>query len=131
LGTLWLALFSFHLTFGYAQVGATLVAMTANFLLNNAITYRDRRLRRWDLVQGLLVFYLACSIGVLINFKLAELARNSGAPWYLAGAFGLMVGSVWNYGVTRIFTWRTLRRENRRRAARALRRGQISDRVST
>jgi dolichol-phosphate mannosyltransferase len=127
--TLWIVLFAFHEGFGHAQVFATVVAMTANFLLNNAITYRDRRLRRWDLVQGLVMFYLACSIGVLINYRLAELARNSGAPWYLAGAFGLTVSSVWNYGVTRIFTWRTLRRENRRRAQRIPRAEPFSDQL--
>jgi dolichol-phosphate mannosyltransferase len=114
LSALWLLMVFVHLTFGYAQVIATLVAMTANFLLNNVITYRDRRLRGWRVLEGLVLFYIACSVGVLINVRIADFGRNAGAAWYLAGAFGLGVGSVWNYGVTRIFTWRTSRRSSRK-----------------
>lgn len=113
---LWLQLFAFHIGFVYAQVTAALVAMTANFLLNNVITYRDRRLRGWSILRGLVLFYIACSVGLLINLRVADFARSGGAPWYLAGLFGLVVGSVWNYGVTRITTWRTYRRTNRERS---------------
>jgi dolichol-phosphate mannosyltransferase len=115
LSALWLMISFLHLTFGYAQAIATLVAMTANFLLNNLITYRDRRLRGWRVLEGLVLFYITCSIGVLINIRVADFARSAGAQWYFAGLFGLGVGSVWNYGVTRIFTWRTSRRPSRTR----------------
>lgn len=107
-------LLSFRVSFSSSQVIATVVAMTVNFLGNNVITYRDQRLRGWRVLQGLLFFYLACSIGVLINVKVADFAHNAGAPWYLAGLFGLGVGSVWNYGVTRIFTWRIYRKSSRK-----------------
>ena len=116
LSVLSLLMFTMRENFGVAQVTATLIAMTVNFLLNNAITYRDRRLRGWGILRGLISFYIACAVGVLVNLKLAEAARTSGAPWYFAGIFGLGVGSVWNYGVTRIFTWRTNRRITRKRA---------------
>ena len=33
--------------FRAAQIIATFVAMTSNFLLNNELTYRDRRLKGW------------------------------------------------------------------------------------
>jgi len=112
---LWIQLFWFRVTFGYAQVFATLVAMVANFLLNNSVTYRDQRLRGWQILQGLILFCLACSVGLLINFKVAEFASAAGAKWYFAGLFGLAVGSVWNYGITRIFTWRSYKRIGRRR----------------
>ena len=42
--------------FAMAQVAATVVAMTFNFLLNNMVTFRDRRLRGWKIVPGLLSF---------------------------------------------------------------------------
>ena len=61
-----------------------LVAMIANFLLNNLITYRDRRLRGWRILEGLILFCIACSIGLLINLTVADNARNAGAVWYLA-----------------------------------------------
>jgi hypothetical protein len=53
---------------------------------------------------------VACSFGVLINLETAEFARGTGFPWYAAGLFGLVLSSVWNYGVTRIFTWRAIRK---------------------
>ena len=44
-----------------AQVVATWVTMTANFFLNNKLTYRDRKLRAGQLWTGLLTFYAACA----------------------------------------------------------------------
>ena len=44
-----------------AQVVATWVTMTANFFLNNELTYRDRKLRAGQLWTGLLTFYAACA----------------------------------------------------------------------
>ena len=97
-----------------AQLVATGIAMTANFSLNNLLTYRDRRLRGRGLARGLLLFYLACSIGVAANLKLAGAARQAGVPWYAAGLFGLGVGAVWNYLVTSVSIWRRERiAENR------------------
>ena len=113
---LWISLTPFHAAFSTAQTLATLGAMSVNFLLNNLITYRDRRLRGWAILRGLITFYLGCSVGVLINLKLAETAQASGAPWYVAGLFGLAIGSVWNYGITQIFTWRHGRRVTQLRA---------------
>jgi len=114
LGILGLELFWFHLAFKPSQAIAALAAMIANFLLNNLITYRDRRLRGWRILEGLILFCLACSIGLVINLTLADYARNAGAVWYVAGLLGLAVGSVWNYGVTRVLTWRTRRNAQRR-----------------
>jgi dolichol-phosphate mannosyltransferase len=120
LSTLWVLLAAFSKTFFAAQMVSTIVAMTVNFLLNNLITYRDRKLKGWGLVRGLISFYLACSVGVFINVKLAESAIAGGMPWYVAGVFGLAAGSVWNYGVTQLFTWRTVRRVTYARAAARL-----------
>jgi dolichol-phosphate mannosyltransferase len=120
LAALWIQLSWLGVSFRQAQVTATLAAMTTNFLLNNAITYRDRRLRGWNILRGLILFYIACSFGVLINLETAEFARGVGFPWYAAGLIGLILSSVWNYGVTRIFTWRAIRKVHAtRRAGRA------------
>jgi len=89
-----------------AQIAATAVAMTFNFLLNNIITYRDRRLRGWKLVTGLALFYGACTVGAVSNFGLAQLALGAGVPWYVSGSVGMIVSSVWNYGVSAALTWR-------------------------
>jgi len=84
--------------------------MTFNFLLNNVVTFRDRRLRGWRIVTGLLTFYLACSLGALMNVSLAKFLLDSHVAWYLAGILGMATSSVWNYGVNTILTWRRSRR---------------------
>ena len=89
-----------------SQALATFSAMTFNFLLNNLVTFRDRRLKGRRLITGLLTFYIACSIGALTNVSFAQFMLSSGAPWYLAGISGMAISSVWNYGVNTIFTWR-------------------------
>ncbi len=96
-----------------SQVIATSVAMTANFFLNNLLTYRDRRLRGKRLVTGFLTFIVACAAGVVANVRVAEFLREQHFQWYVAGFAGLVVGSVWNYGVTSITTWRRVRRRKR------------------
>jgi dolichol-phosphate mannosyltransferase len=95
--------------FPLAQLVATAVAMTFNFLLNNAITFRDRRLKGWHILSGLLIFYIACSIGALINVSFANLLIHQGIAWYVAGVSGTIISSVWNYGVNAVLTWRRSR----------------------
>ena len=92
--------------FAMAQAIATFAAMTFNFLLNNIVTFRDRRLRGAELVQGLLLFYLACSLGALINVSFASMLVRAGIVWYLAGMSGTIISSVWNYWVNAVLTWR-------------------------
>ena len=92
--------------FTLAQSAATLVAMTSNFLLNNWFTYRDRRLRGWRLLSGLLSFYVVCSVGAIGNVGIADYVFHVDQSWWLAGIAGAIVGSVWNYATSSVFTWR-------------------------
>jgi dolichol-phosphate mannosyltransferase len=94
------------LSFTVAQSGAVVVGMTSNFFLNNAITYRDRRLRGWAAIRGLLTFYLICTIGAVGNVGVASLLFSQHQQWWLAGLAGAAIGTVWNYVASRIFTWR-------------------------
>jgi dolichol-phosphate mannosyltransferase len=105
-GVFTLALFTVRLSFDVAQTVAAAAAMTVNFFLNNAITFRGTRLRGRQILRGLASFYAACSIGMWINLKMADTAGALGTKWYTAGLLGLGAGSVWNYGVTQFFTWR-------------------------
>ena len=97
-------------SFATAQVAATGLAMTANFLLNNLFTYRHARLRGSRLLTGLLTFYAACSVGAAINVSVSGDLLRHGLPWILSGLAGLAISSVWNYGVTSVTTWRAKRR---------------------
>lgn len=106
LGVLALCYKLLEFQFYYAQILATLTAMTLNFNLNNIVTHRDRRLRGHGLLWGHLSFYLVCSIGAVANFQIAEMLYQLRVAWPLAGLLGAMVGSVWNYAVSSTLTWR-------------------------
>jgi dolichol-phosphate mannosyltransferase len=106
LGILGLLYKRLGVSFMAAQATATVTAMSFNFFLNNVVTFRDRRLRGWGMMTGLLTFYAACSVGALINVSFAQNLLRLGLPWYLAGLTGIAISSVWNYGVNTILTWR-------------------------
>jgi dolichol-phosphate mannosyltransferase len=100
-------LFAFGFTFGVAQWTATFVAMTANFVLNNRITYRDARLRGAALWRGLALFYLVCGVGAAANVGIAALLVRDGiVAWGLAGGAGALITVVWNYAVSSTLVWR-------------------------
>ena len=62
----------FGTSFIAAQTAATLTAITTNFLLNNALTYRDRRLKGVKLFFGWITFNLVCTIGAIANVGIAN-----------------------------------------------------------
>jgi dolichol-phosphate mannosyltransferase len=93
--------------FANSQLVATLVAMTTNFLLNNELTYADKKLRGRRFWTGLLSFYVVCSFGTLANVSVASvLYESQSANFLLAGIAGAVMSVVFNYAVTRMFTWR-------------------------
>jgi dolichol-phosphate mannosyltransferase len=94
------------LGFASAQAVATFTAMTWNFYLNNVLTYRDRRLRGWKWLYGLLSFYALCSVGAVANVGIAAYVFHADQSWWLAGMAGALVGAVWNYALSSVFTWR-------------------------
>ena len=98
-------MFGLHWHFFYAQVLATYIAMTENFFLNNVVTWRDRTLHGLRLVSGLASFWVACSFGAWVNVIFARALFQSGAAWYFAGISGIILSSVWNYGISSLFTW--------------------------
>src|ERR1700730_1905010 len=103
---LWTSLRLFGLGFAAAQSVATLAAMTSNFFFNNQFTYRDQRLSGLSLLRGLAVFYLICGVGAVANVGVASYAFTSSHTWWLAGVAGAVVGSVWNFAMSSVFTWR-------------------------
>jgi dolichol-phosphate mannosyltransferase len=93
--------------FETSQAAATLIAMVCNFTLNNVLTYRDLRLRGWGFVRGLVSFFLVCAAGAIANVGVGTVLFDQLAlPWWLAGIAGAVVGAVWNYAVSGVFTWR-------------------------
>jgi dolichol-phosphate mannosyltransferase len=93
--------------FGASQTVATIGAMTFNFLLNNALTYRDQQLRGGRrLLLGWLSFCLVCGVGAAANVGVATfLFEYRGALWTLSALAGVLVGAVWNFALSSRFTW--------------------------
>ena len=104
--TLRLALEFLPDAFRGAQIIATLVAMTSNFLLNNELTYRDRRLKGVAMLRGFVLFCLIGSVGVLANVDLASWLYYERPVWWVAGAVGAIMGALWNYAMSTLFVWR-------------------------
>jgi dolichol-phosphate mannosyltransferase len=94
------------LAFPEAQAAATAVAMTGNFILNNLLTYRDRQLRGFGFVKGLLGFYAVSAVGALTNVGMASWLYAHQPVWWLAGASGAVMGAVWNYSMSTLLVWR-------------------------
>jgi dolichol-phosphate mannosyltransferase len=93
------------LSFSVSQATATMVAMTSNFALNNALTYRDMRLRGRRWLEGWLSFMLVCAVGAVANVGIASYLFVHDTVWVLAALAGIAVGAVWNFAVTGIYTW--------------------------
>lgn len=97
---------SFGLSFVVAQSVAVAVAIASNFSLNNVLTYRDRQLRGWRMIGGLLSFYAVCGIGAIANVGVASFLYFGNERWWVAGIAGAVIGAVWNYVASSFFTWR-------------------------
>jgi dolichol-phosphate mannosyltransferase len=106
------------MSFAKGQTVATVTVMVLNYILNNSITYRDRRLRGGAFWGGLLTFCLACGLGVVVNVAVSNEAFHRGVPWILAALSGLLFSAVWNFGVTSMTTWRRARISSEQRARR-------------
>jgi dolichol-phosphate mannosyltransferase len=106
MAVLWFALTIAGAVFDLAQASAAVAAMTSNFFLNNLFTYRDRRLHGVALLRGLFTFYAICALGTVANVGIAGYIFSRNEIWWLAGLAGVVVGSVWNYAVSSVFTWK-------------------------
>jgi len=94
------------MSFGPGQSVATVVAIVWNFVLNNAVTYRDQRLAGWAFLTGLLRFEVICAVGAISNVGVATWIYGYDPRWWLAGLAGALMGAAWNYLVSAAFVWR-------------------------
>jgi dolichol-phosphate mannosyltransferase len=94
------------LDFTAAQTLGTIIAMIANFQLNNQLTYRAQRLKGAKAWRGLVLFLLVCSLGAYANIGIARALYAENGHGLLSGAAGAAVGVVWNYAVSATLVWR-------------------------
>ena len=117
LGVLWL----FASLLGVREVVASAIAIEVsivwNFLLNNAVTYRDRNVYAQADVGGRLLRYnlvslagLAIQLGTFVLLRLLAtrgLHRDDlGSLRYPAQCAGIALATAWNFTVNLRFTWR-------------------------
>ena len=102
-----IALEIFGVPFTAAQIAATLIAIASNFVLNNAITYRDQRLVGRQFVTGLFRFYLVSSVGALSNISVGSWLFSHDQTWWVAGLGGAIMSVIWNYVITALIVWRS------------------------
>ena len=92
--------------FSLAQTGATVIAISCNFFLNNLLTYRDQRLKGPALLRGWVTFNLVCATGAAANVGVADWLFDHRYFWVISAIAGVLVSVVWNYAMSSIFTWR-------------------------
>jgi dolichol-phosphate mannosyltransferase len=94
------------LSFGRAQTLGTLIAMVANFQMNNSLTYRTVRLKGRRYWRGLILFMLVCGLGGIANIGIARALHRASAGSAASSVVGALVGVVWNYAISATLVWR-------------------------
>jgi dolichol-phosphate mannosyltransferase len=107
LAALSIALNLFSVPFQSAVLVATVIAMAFNYWANNALTYRDRRLKGLKFYLGFLVFAGFSSVGIIANVGVASMMHEQydGLFYLVPAALGALLTVVWNYVVTLAFVW--------------------------
>ena len=93
--------------FPTAQTFGVIAAMTSNYFLNNSITFKERKLKSFELMRGLFSFYLICSLGAFTNVAIASYIFDFSSNWLISSFIGAVFGAVWNFTLTSIFTWKS------------------------
>ncbi len=94
------------LDFATSQTIGTIIAMVANFQLNNQLTYRAQRLKGPRAWRGLVLFLAVCSLGAIANVGIARALYAENGSSLFSGAAGAVIGVVWNYAVSATLVWR-------------------------
>ena len=87
---------------------AVICAASCNYLVNNSLTFRARRLRGRSLSLGLLKFLLVSSLGMAANVGVSTVVfeRLHGGPIALLALLaGITVDFVWKYAASSRFVW--------------------------
>jgi dolichol-phosphate mannosyltransferase len=96
------------LAFFPTQVVAVICAASCNYLINNSLTFRARRLRGRSLSLGLLKFLLVSSLGMAANVGVSTVVFEQlhGGPIALVALLaGITVDFVWKYAASSRFVW--------------------------
>ena len=105
---LWMFYRIFLVKFIIAQSIASAIAITNNFALNNVFTYSDLRLKGKKWLLGWISFALVSLIGAIGNVGVSNFLFNNAIDWKLSAIVGILIGVIWNFSMTRAYTWRAV-----------------------
>jgi len=80
--------------------------MVSNFALNNELTFRRNKLLGLNWIKGLMTFILICSVGAFANVGVAGFLFNEGKTWWISAIIGIIIGTVFNFSLSKYFVWR-------------------------
>lgn len=101
-----------------AQAAAAVIAASSNFLLNNALTWRDRRFTGVALVYGWVAYLAVSSVGLIANVAVATWAYGQlRGLAIVAATAGIFMDAVWKFAVSDRLVWPYWRRVRAARAA--------------
>jgi len=108
LGLLWLLTERLGLFYLLSAVFSIEVSILSNFVLNEFWTFRDRRNPGCrGLWKRMLKFNLSCAAGAAINILvLGGLTELLGVYYLLSAFFGIGAATLWNYGLSLLWTWK-------------------------
>ena len=96
-----------NLTFFQVLPFAGVSAASSNFFINNLLTFRNARLRGFELIFGLIKFLLVSSIPLLANVGLASSFYQYVSPnKFLSQMAGIIIVFIWNYAASSKFVWK-------------------------
>lgn len=91
-----------------SQIVAVVVAASSNYLVNNILTFRARRLRGIALLIGLVKFLVVCSLGLIANIGVstAIYANMREESLGIVAVFaGIVVDFIWKYAASSRLVW--------------------------
>jgi dolichol-phosphate mannosyltransferase len=94
-------------SFAVSQTFAAVAAMTSNFLLNNQLTFRDRRLIGFRIFTGWILFALVSSVGLAANVAIATITFEHFKTFAMVAALaGVSMDVIWKFVVSGRLVWR-------------------------
>lgn len=83
------------------------VAIIANFLFNNFWSFAHVKLRGRKAILGFMRYNIACLLGALVTLAVFSFLHNLGWNTLQSLVGSAFMGTLWNYAMSRMFTWHT------------------------
>ena len=91
-----------------SQIVAVVMAAVSNYLVNNILTFRSRRLRGTALLVGLIKFLVVCSLGLAANVGVSAAVyanMREESLGIVAVLAGIVVDFIWKYAASSRLVW--------------------------